>query len=112
MGAEKTVILLENNFPTEVNVISANMLYIEKDGISSKGLSCLKRLASFKNPDFYKTQAMRLSTYNKPRIISCAEETEKYICLPRGLVDDTMRIFAGNGINVNLSDKTNFGVQF
>lgn len=106
---KKPVILSENDFPTEVNVISANMLYIAKDGISSKGLSCLKRLASFKNPDFYKTQAMRLSTYNKPRIISCAEETEKYICLPRGLVDDTMRIFAGNGINVNLSDKTNMG---
>ena len=39
--------------------------------------------AAFRNPDFYKTQAMRLPIYIKPRIIDCSDETEQYICLPR-----------------------------
>lgn len=106
---KRPIILSENDFPKEVNIIAANMLYIEKLGISSKGLSHIKRLAAFKNPDFYKAQAMRLSTYNKPRIISCAEDTGEYIGLPRGLYDEVMRIFAANGINMNLKDKTNKG---
>ena len=71
-------------FPQSLEVILANMLYIPKKGISQSGLNRLKRLACFKNPDFYKAQAMRMSTFDKPRIISLAEEDERYIMLPRG----------------------------
>ena len=35
--------------------------------------------AGFKNPEFYKAQAMRLPTYDKPRIISLSEENEEYL---------------------------------
>jgi hypothetical protein len=31
-------------------------------------------LASVQNPEFYRAQAMRLPTYDKPRIIGCAED--------------------------------------
>jgi hypothetical protein len=43
-------------------------------------LNQLKRLAAFKNPEFYKAQAMRMSTFNKPGIIYCVDETAEY-CL-------------------------------
>jgi len=33
----------------------------------------LIRIAAFQNPEFYKAQSMRLSTYGKPRVISCSE---------------------------------------
>ena len=39
----------------------------------------LLRLAAFQNPEFYKAQAMRLPTYDKPRIIACAEDYPKHI---------------------------------
>jgi hypothetical protein len=42
----------------------------------------LIRLAAFQNPEFYKTQAMRLSTYDKPRVIACAVDHAKNTCLP------------------------------
>jgi hypothetical protein len=58
------------------------MLYIAKSGITQRALNALKRLAAFKNPEFYRAQAMRMPTRNKPRIISCAEETPEYLCLP------------------------------
>ena len=55
------------DFPPIVKIVHANKLYIEKDGLSSPALNAIKRLAAFRNPDFYKTQAMRLSTHNKAR---------------------------------------------
>ena len=51
-------------------------------------LNRIIRLAAFQNPDFYKTQAMRLSTWDKPRIISCAEEFAQHVALPRGCLQD------------------------
>ena len=69
----------------------------------------MKRLASFKNPMFYKHQAMRLSTYGHPRIISCADETTEYLCLPRGCETDLVTELAQYGVDVHLIDKTHCG---
>jgi len=52
------------DFPQTVEIVRANMLFIKKYGVSSSALNTLKRLAAFRNPDFYKAQAMRLSTYD------------------------------------------------
>ena len=41
----------------------------------------LLRLAAFQNPEFYRAQAMRLPTYDKPRIIDCAEDHPQHIGL-------------------------------
>ena len=54
------------DFLDTVKIVRANMLYIEKSGISSHALNALKRLAAFRNPAFYKAQAMRLSTCELP----------------------------------------------
>ena len=101
--------LQKADFPDQVNIVLANMIYISKSGISSKGLNQLKRLASFKNPDFFKAQAMRLSTYNKPRIISVFEESDDYLGLPRGLYDDIIQMFINNNVDICFEDKTNAG---
>jgi len=50
------------------------------------------RLAAFQNPDFYKAQAMRLSTFGKPRVISCAEYYSQHIALPRGCQDELISL--------------------
>ena len=94
------------NFPSVIQVVKANMLYIEKSGISQKALNRLKRLAAFKNPEFYRAQAMRKSTYNQPRIISCAEETPEYLCLPRGCDVDLETLLGEAGVEIEWSDKT------
>lgn len=47
----------------------------------------LKRIAAFRNPEFFAKQGMRLPTYNIPRIISCAEITDDYLIMPRGCED-------------------------
>ena len=75
------------DFSSEIVITRSNMLYIPLSQLSSKVLSHLRRIASFRNPEFYSKQALRLSTYQTPRIISCAELTEEFLALPRGCED-------------------------
>jgi len=97
------------DFSETVNIIRSNMLYIRKEGFSNPALNALKRLAAFRNPEFYKAQAMRLSTHKKPRIIYCSDETEQYLCLPRGLDEEISRVLKNSGIKLKWSDETNNG---
>jgi hypothetical protein len=101
--------LTQSDLPMQVKIIKTDMLYIEKDGFSQRALNQIKRLATFKNPEFYKAQAMRMPTYNKPRIISCSEESEKYLALPRGCAADLIAML--NRINTPYfcADKTDIG---
>ena len=95
-----------SDFPNRLDIVKANMLFIPKSGISQRALNRLKRLASFKNPMFYKQQAMRLPTYGHPRVISCADETNEYLCLPRGCESELFFELERFGINNRLVDKT------
>ena len=101
--------LLKTDFPREIEIVKSNMLFVPKASISQRALNQLKRLAAFKNPEFYKNQAMRLPTYGKSRIICCAEDTSEYLCLPRGCEQDLRAVFAGQEMVVNCLDKTNRG---
>lgn len=105
----KKIEVSKNDFPERIEVVRANMLYVSKAGISQKALNHLKRLAAFKNPEFYKAQAMRLPTFDKPRIISCSDETTEYLCLPRGCEADIRMLFGKMKTNVLWTDKTNYG---
>ena len=93
-------------YSEEIHVVISNLLYITKVGITQNGLNRLKRLAAFKNPDFYKAQAMHMSTYGKPRVISLASEDENYIMLPRGCKEALMQLMMENDSKVHFTDET------
>lgn len=97
--------LQKDDFPRHIDIVKANMIFIPKGGISPRGMNRLKRLAAFKNPMFHKQQAMRLSVYGHPRIISCADETAKYLCLPRGCEPDLTAELEGLGIEIDFIPK-------
>jgi len=99
-------ILIKNEFPDHLTIIKANMLFLPKTGISQRALNRIKRLGSFKNPTFYRRQAMRLPTHNHPRVISCADETRDYLCLPRGCEADLLNEFSKLGIAIEMIDRT------
>ena len=75
------------DFPRSLTIIRSNQIYVPLKHFSGKVLAHLKRVASFKNPEFYARKGMRLSTYNIPRVICCAEVLEDYLALPRGCED-------------------------
>ena len=99
-------ILIKNEFPDHLTIVKANMLFLPKTGISQRALNRIKRLASFKNPMFYRRQAMRLPTHNHSRVISCADETRDYLCLPRGCEAELLNELEKLEIAIELVDKT------
>jgi hypothetical protein len=52
---------------------------------------------------------MRLPTFGKPRIISCAELLSKPIVLPRGCLDDLLSLLRDTGIAAELRDERQQG---
>jgi hypothetical protein len=98
--------LQKSDFPEQIEIVHANMLFIPKAGISQRALNRIKRLASFKNPMFFKQQAMRLTTYGHPRVISCADETTEYVCLPRECREDLSKELQDIGTRYSYVDKT------
>ena len=101
--------LTGKDFPQSVELVRANGIYLPKRGCSERALSRVKRLAAFKNPDFFKAQAMRLPIWNKPRIICTAWETGEYICLPRGLESDLTVLLKDAGVTVTIQDQAEAG---
>ena len=65
---------LAGPLPDRLELILGDQIYIAKDPLPPGLYNRLVRLAAFQNPEFYKAQAMRLPTYDKPRIIACAED--------------------------------------
>lgn len=105
----KPVTISAFDFANEVEIIKSNMLYINKNGISQSALNKIKRLAAFKNPDFYKSQAMRLPVYNKPRIISTSEETNNYLCIPRGCEESLIDLLNESNAKFIIKDERYIG---
>ncbi|MEI9478126.1 MAG: DEAD/DEAH box helicase family protein [Deltaproteobacteria bacterium] len=96
---------IQGPFPQTVRIVQGNLIYIEKNGLPPAMLNRLIRLAAFQNPDFYKAQAMRLSTFGKARIIGCAEDFPSYVGLPRGCLDDALELIKTHNIKPELADE-------
>ena len=90
--------------PPNISITLGNLIYVEKKDLSDVFLDRLMRLAAFQNPEFYRAQAMRLSTFGKYRVISCAEDLRHHIALPRGLLKEVLDLFDSHRIAVKVTD--------
>lgn len=82
--------LRREDFPVQARLMISNLLYVDKQGFSQKALNAVKRLAAFRNPEFYKEQAMRLPVYHTPRVFDCGCEDQDFIGIPRGCMGPLM----------------------
>jgi superfamily II DNA or RNA helicase/very-short-patch-repair endonuclease len=100
---------ITGGLPTTLELVLGNQIYIAKHGLNPGLRNRLLRLAAFQNPEFYKAQAMRLSTYNKPRVVGCAEDLPHHIGLPRGCLDDVRKLRAELGVGAGIRDERHDG---
>ena len=112
---------IEGPLPKSVQIVRANLLYVEKKDLPPAMLNRLLRLAAFQNPEFYKAQAMRLSTYAKPRVIACGQDFAQHIAVPRGCLTEVLALLEAHKIRpevrderfagtiIEVSSKVNFG---
>ncbi len=96
---------VQGELPERLEVILANEIYVPSDGLTPALRNQIVRLAAFQNPEFYRAQAMRLSTYDKPRIIACAEQHPQHIGLPRGCLKELRDLLDELGIALLIRDE-------
>ncbi|HVS30722.1 MAG TPA: DEAD/DEAH box helicase family protein [Thermoanaerobaculia bacterium] len=96
--------------PRTMGVVLGNQIYLAKEALVPAFRNRLLRLAAFQNPEFYKAQAMRLPTYDKPRIIACAEDHPHHIGLPRGCLADLMELLSDLKISPVIRDERHPGL--
>ncbi len=91
--------------PTEkLEIVFSDKLYIPKAMLPAALRNRILHLAAFQNPEFYKAQAMRLPTYDKPRIIACAEAHPEHIALPRGCLDALKALLRRHKVRYRIKD--------
>ena len=101
---------IADKLPKVIEAVWADQIYIPKAVLVPALRNRMSRLAAFQNPEFYRAQAMRLSTFDKPRIIACAEDHPEHIALPRGCLDDLRQLLQTHGIRLDLQDLRQAGI--
>jgi superfamily II DNA or RNA helicase len=96
---------IEGPLPERVQVVRSILIYVEKKDLPPAMLNRVLRLAAFQNPEFYKAQAMRLSTYDKPRVVACGQDFAQHIAVPRGCLTETLALLQAHKIRPEVRDE-------
>jgi superfamily II DNA or RNA helicase/very-short-patch-repair endonuclease len=110
LSRSRTKVSIAGPLPESLELILGNQIYIPKDALPPALRNRLIRLAAFQNPEFYRLQGLRLPTYDKPRIIACAEDHPEHIGLPRGCLDEVHQTLSDLNIKAMVRDERNPGL--
>jgi superfamily II DNA or RNA helicase/very-short-patch-repair endonuclease len=91
--------------PQNLELILSNEIYIAKEHLPPALRNRLVRLAAFQNPEFYRAQAMRLPTYDMPRVVGCARDYPRHLGLPRGCQADLLQTLSDLTIPCSTRDE-------
>ena len=83
----------------------ATLIYFVKAQLPQAPANRLIRLAAFQNHWLYNAQAMRMSVWDRPRVIGNAENFPQHIALTCGCLDAAMDLLRDNGIACDLRDE-------
>jgi superfamily II DNA or RNA helicase len=102
--------LISGPLPETLELVLGNQIYIPKENLPPALRNQLIRLAAFQNPEFYKAQAMRFPTFDKPRVISCCEDFTRHLGLPRGCLDELLEMLSLLKIEPKIRDERFAGI--
>jgi superfamily II DNA or RNA helicase len=91
--------------PPVVTATLEAMLAIDRIGLPPVLVASLKHLASVHNPEFHQREQLRLSTWNTPRMIRYYEEDLDRLYVPRGLVDEAVKVLEAAGSRLEVDDR-------
>ncbi len=100
---------IAGSLPERIEPVLADQLYVPRTGLPPGLINRLVRLAAFQNPEFYRAQAMRRSTFGIPRVVACAELLSHHIALPRGCCEAMQQLLDEVGVSLGLLDERNPG---
>lgn len=100
---------IADGLPEKIKITLKEQIFLKHAGLPPVLRNRILRLASFSNPEFYSAQAMRLPTWNKPRILFCYEYFPEYIALPIGCLEDLSNLLRYYKITMEINDLRNKG---
>ena len=94
-----------------VDVVLANGIYINKQKIAVRLQNQIRRLALYRNPEYFKAKQRNneLSNLKNPYFVYCGRDIEQFINLPRGCTDALIASLKKAGIKVSVQDKRSAG---
>jgi len=88
--------------PSSITIVLNSVIEIPTEGLPSGVIAELKHVASLPNPEFFRRQAQRFSTFGTPRYVYCFEHDDTEIRVPRGLLDSVRRTLSSAHIGVSI----------
>ena len=98
---------LNDIFQEKVMLHLGAMINIDISHFPVRLILALRRIATFANPEFFKNQKMRFSTWNIPKYISCTELVNNVLRIPRALLENCEEILQKAGAKIVIVDKRN-----
>ena len=105
----KRLPLTPRDFPSNLPVTQAAMLYIPEKSLSPAAQMEIRGLAAFANPEFFRAQSMHQSVFGKTRLIDLSELRGDCVAIPRGCKAQLERLLQETGVSAHYSDERNMG---
>lgn len=91
--------------PPAIDCILDAGLSLERGGLPPALLSAIKHLATVHNPEFYRRQKQRFSTFQTPRFIRCYDQDLTHLRLPRGVLEGLELVAKEFGSTLSVTDQ-------
>lgn len=105
----KRLPLTPRDFPSNLLVTQADMLYIPEKSLSPAAQMEIRRLATFANPEFFRAQSMHQSVFGKPRLIDLSELRDGRVAIPRGCKAQLEQLIQEAHVTAHYSDERSTG---
>lgn len=108
---DKTRRFMKCDVDGSLHITLANGIYIATSNLSARIQNRIREMAAFRNPAFYKNQAMGLSNFANARFIYLGNDENGYIKIPRGLLENIIVECEKAGIDYQIQDERCQGNQ-
>lgn len=95
--------IAEDRKSEEIRLCANSVIHIPTERVPGSALTTLKHVASIANPEFFRRQASRISTFGIPRYVACFEQDDVELRIPRGLEDQARQVLEDVGFSVRVS---------
>ncbi len=106
---KQTMIFNQKDLDGKLKIILANRVYVDISNVKPRMQNQIRRIAAYSNAEFYKNQAIGRSTQEIPRFISCSEEEDNYISIPRGCYEKLYDMLEYAKIQAEIQDERQLG---
>ena len=89
----------------QIHITLSNLIYIDTINLQPRIQNQIRKIAAFRNPIFYKNQAMNFSNFENSRYIYLGENIDGYIAIPRGLLGSLTEKLAETEISYQINDQ-------